>query len=147
MANVVLQLRALGIKDILGFDFIDKPPRRVILVINLLYSSYSDTSTVLDCVFQDGSCEVAGAVALARRVDRRFRIVRSGGPSDGQDSSGSSLLKGADFGQGLQLPGRDADSCCHAFGGIHLLHSPREDGKGDIIGASSSIIISLFSSK
>ncbi|XP_078445480.1 RNA helicase family protein [Wolffia australiana] len=31
VANVVLQLRALGIKDILGFDFIDKPPRMAVV--------------------------------------------------------------------------------------------------------------------
>ncbi|CAA6661706.1 unnamed protein product [Spirodela intermedia] len=31
ISNVVLQLRALGIKDILGFDFIDKPPRMAVV--------------------------------------------------------------------------------------------------------------------
>lgn len=39
LSSVVLQLKALGIKDLLGFDFIDPPPTQSLIAsLNLLYS-------------------------------------------------------------------------------------------------------------
>lgn len=49
LSNVILQLKALGIDDIIGFDFIDKPSRYFLLLWISL--SFSYTENIGDLVY------------------------------------------------------------------------------------------------
>ena len=82
LSNVILQLKALGIDDIVGFDFIDKPSRYFLLLLLLLSLLLSNElicslDTWLKYLFfycfvekeQERHCKSIGGVALAWCLD------------------------------------------------------------------------------
>lgn len=62
LASVALQLKALGFDDLLGFDFMDKPPRAALLrALELLYALGALTDT-------GGLCQLAAALVTTPAV-------------------------------------------------------------------------------
>lgn len=87
LSNVILQLKALGVDDVIGFDFIEKPSR-YFSVHRICFNASFYFEFLLPCALrwmflgqnfnmksawiskQDSYCEIFGAVVFAGGFDR-----------------------------------------------------------------------------
>ena len=110
LGNVVLQMKAMGINDLLGFDFMDPPP--VTTLVNAMESLYTL-----------GALDDEGLLTRLLRQDPRFLSARAqpwnsltdlAGPKNGRVSSRAQPVQDAYHQRRTKLRAGDTHNRCHA---------------------------------